>query len=248
MRINHAVILAAGNGSRLGPLTADRSKVLLEVGGRTIIDRQLDALHACGVRHVTVVVGYQQQRLREHLKDRVHFVTNDDYASTNSLYSMSLAAGCLQEGGLVLNGDVVFTPLLLKRLMEHPAPDALLFDPRRTLGAEEMKVRMTGDFVIDLSKQLPLAVAAGENVGLLKFGAEGGRRLRVILDELVGSGQATAWAPLAVARLSYRWPIVGIDTGALPWTEVDFPEDLAYANDVIAPAIDALATMPEAVR
>jgi choline kinase len=247
MGINHAVILAAGNGRHLGPLAADRPKVLLEVGGRTLIDRQLDALHDCGVRHVTVVVGDQQRRLREHLKNRVGFVASDDYQLTNSLYSLSLAASCLQDGALVLHGDVVFTPLLLKRLTVHPAPDALLFDAHRTLGAEAMKVRMAGDFVIDLSKRLPLAVAAGENVGLLKFGAEGARRLRVILDELVEGGQATASAPLAVARLAYRWPIVGIDTDGLPWTEVHGPEDLRWANEVIAPAIDALARMPEAL-
>jgi choline kinase len=247
MRIQRAVILAAGNGRRLGALTADRPKPLLEVAGRTLIDRQLDALEGCGVRDITLVVGYQQQRLREHLGRRVRFITNELYRATNSLYSLWLAADQLQGGAFVLNCDVVFTPLLLERLKWHSAPDALLFDRSRVLGPEEMKVRLAGPYVVDMSKQMAPERAAGENLGVLKFGTEGARRLADVLDQLVAAGEVNAWAPRAVVELAHRWPIVGIETDGLPWTEVDDPADLHYANRVIAPAIDA-SLRPSAVE
>lgn len=241
MRIKRAVILAAGSGSRLGTLTAGTPKALIDVCGRTLIDRQLDALQASGVRDVTVVVGHQHEQLRRHLGHRVSVVRNDCYRETNSLYSLWLAADHLKGGGLVLDGDVLFTPLLIDRLRWHPAPDALLYDPERALGPEQMKVRLAGPYVIDMGTQLCPGLAAGEGVGIVKFGSEGSARLARILDELVTAGQVTALVPRAVTELAHRWPIVAVDVDGLPWTEVDCPEDLHYAEQVIA---DVEASLP----
>ncbi len=246
MRIRRAVILAAGNGTRLGPLTADRPKALLDVGGRTLIDRQLDALHASGVRDVTVVVGHQEARLRRHLGRSVTYVRNERYRETNSLYSLWLASDQLNGGAFVLNADVLFTPLLIERLRWHPAPDALLYDSTRSLGPEETKVRLAGSYVVDMSKHMRPDVAAGESVGILKFGAEGSSRLVRVLNQLVTAGEEQAWVPRAVAELAHRWPIVAIDTDGLPWTEVDYPEDLFYAQHVVD--FDIAATLTPAAR
>jgi choline kinase len=212
---------------------------MLEVGGGTLIDRQLDALERGGVRHVTVVVGCHEQRLREHLGNRVTYVRNERYRETGSLYSLWLAASHLQGGAFVIDADVAFTPLLLDRLKWHPAPDALLFDRRRSLGPEEMKVRLAGPYVVDIGKQIAASVAAGASVGFLKFGEEGASRLVEILGELMAAGEAGAGAPRAVVALAHRWPVVGIESDGLAWTEVDYPDDLEYANRVIPPAIDA---------
>jgi choline kinase len=129
----------------------------------------------------------------------------------------------------------------------HPAPDALLFDPRRPLRPEERKVRLAGPYVVDMSKDLPADPAAGENVGLLKFDEDGASRLAEVLDRLVAAGAVKAWAPPGGVELAHRWPVVGIETDGLPWTEVDDPADLHYANRVIAPAVDA-SLLPSAVE
>jgi len=86
--LNKAVILAAGHGSRMGALTADRPKALLEVAGYPLIDRQIDALTMYGVTNITVVTGYKHDRLREHLGTRVSYIYNDRYSTSNSLYSL----------------------------------------------------------------------------------------------------------------------------------------------------------------
>src|SRR5215510_12007435 len=100
---SRAIILAAGNGTRMGRLTADRPKAMLEVSGQTLIERSLDALALYGIADVTLVVGYQQARLREHLGGRVRFVENARYRETNSLYSLSLAREQLLDGALIMN-------------------------------------------------------------------------------------------------------------------------------------------------
>jgi choline kinase len=139
----------------------------------------------------------------------------------------------------VLDVDVLFTPLLLDRLKWHPAPDALLFDRHGSLGSEELKVRLAGPYVVDVSRQLRSQAAVGEVVGLLKFGPEGGARLARVLDTLVSVGEVDARVPRAVTELAHRWPVVGVDTDGLPWTRVDAAEDLCDAEQVVASDIEA---------
>ncbi len=229
---SHAIILAAGNGTRMGRLTADRPKAMLDVGGRSLVERQIDALAASGVGDVTVVVGYQQQRLREHLGDRVRFVENARYRETNSLFSLSLAADRLRRGAVVMNSDILVSHELVARLVNAPADDAVLVDRNSALADEEMKVTMWQGFAIDFGKDLPPRLAHAENVGLVKVGAEGGRRLASHVERLVAQGHANAWAPLAFRALASEWPLRAIGTDGLPWTEIDFPADLERARQL----------------
>jgi L-glutamine-phosphate cytidylyltransferase len=230
---SRAIILAAGNGKRMGRLTADRPKAMLEVDGATLIDRSLDALASCGIGDVTVVVGYQQERLREHLSGRVRFVENARYQETNSVYSLSLAREQLLDGALIMNSDILVSAELVGRLVAAPVEDAVLVDTTSTLADEEMKVKTWQGFAIDFSKDLPPWDAHGENVGILKFGACGGRRLVGHLDAIVAAGDVNAWAPKAFRALAQEWPIRVVTTDGLRWTEIDFPADLDRARDMV---------------
>jgi choline kinase len=240
-----AVILAAGNGTRMGRLTADRPKAMLDVDGVPLIDRHLDALAACGIHDVTIVVGYQQQRLRDHLGDRVRFVDNPRYRETNSLYSLWLGREQLLDathGAVVMNSDLLVSRPLLARLVGAPIDDAVLVDSSSMLDEEEMKVKIWQGFAIDFSKELAPWDADAENVGILKFGARGGRRVVAHIDALVRAGDLNAWAPKAFRAFAQEWPLHAIETGGLSWTEVDFPGDLDRAQQIVAPAAFAKAT------
>ena len=237
MDTQHAVILAAGNGSRMGRLTAERPKALLEVDGQPLIERALDALGSFGVVDITVVSGYQRQRLEQHLGNRVHFVENTRYAETNSLYSLWLAREHLLDGAVIMNSDVLVSRELLGRLLSAPVEDAVLVDTGSDLADEEMKVTIWHGFAVNFGKDLPPLEAHAENVGVLKFGALGGRCLVDHLDRLIVAGHTNAWAPQAFRALAREWPLRAIDTAGLPWTEIDFPEDLDRARQVVAPAI-----------
>jgi L-glutamine-phosphate cytidylyltransferase len=235
MQPRHAIILAAGNGTRMGSLTVDRPKAMLEVAGVSLIDRQLDALHASGVQHVTIVTGYMAHRLHNHLGRSVRFVQNEHYRETNSLYSLWLARNVLRRGAIVLNSDTLISPILLSMLVQAPVRDAALVDLRRGLGPEEMKVRLRKGFVIDFAKDLPSKHSHGENVGILKFSPQGGIHLARHLEALVSSGHSRAWAPLAFAVLAREWPVGAVSTHGIRWTEIDFPHDLARAERDFAP-------------
>jgi choline kinase len=237
MSASRAVILAAGNGKRMGRLTLDRPKTMLDVEGRALIDRELDALAACGVLDVTIVVGYQHERLRNHLGSRVRFIENARYQETNSLYSLWLARETLDDGAVVMNSDILVSRRLMAKLIDAPVEDAVLVDRHSALAEEEMKVKIWQGFAIDFSKELAPWDADGENVGILKFGRRGGRRLAEHLDAFIAAGAINAWAPRAFKAIAQEWPVRAIATDGLPWTEIDFPEDLERARQMVSQPI-----------
>lgn len=241
MHSRHAIILAAGNGTRMGALTTDRPKAMLEVAGVSLIDRQLDALHASGIHNVTIVTGYMAQTLHNHLGGAVTFVHNDRYAETDSLYSLWLVRDLLGRGSVVMNSDTLTSPMLLSLLVQAPVSDAALVDLRRNLGPEDMKVQLRKGLVIDFGKDLPPERSHGENVGILKFGPQGGTRLARDLETLVSRGHTRAWAPLAFTALAREWPLCAVSTHGIPWIEIDFPHDLARAERQFAPTLAAPA-------
>jgi choline kinase len=232
-----AIILAAGSGSRLRPHTTDRPKCLLEIDGRTLIERQIESLAECGVSDVVAVVGYHADLVRRVIGTRVRYIENARYRETNSLYSLWQARAELDRGAIVINSDVLAAPLLFERLCDDAAADAVLVDRNQTCDIEEMRVTIEGNLVVDFGKDLPPERSHGENVGMIKFGARAAPRLLACLERLVAGGHEGAWSPLAFRELAREWPLHVVATDDLPWIEIDYPEDLEQARREIAPAI-----------
>jgi choline kinase len=232
-----AIILAAGESRRLGDLTRDIPKCCLEVGERSLLEHQVAALRAAGVVDVTVVSGHAEDVLRRVGGPDLDYLRNDVYRTTNSIYSLWLARDLAVGGFVLMNGDVLFDPRLLRRLLDDPREDVLTYDPTSVLEEEEMKIRLDGDRVAAMSKELSTAESHGENVGLLKFGKDGSAALFAELETIIGEGTVGTWAPFAFDRLSRTRPLYALPTDGLPWIEIDFPEDLDRARREIWPAI-----------
>ena len=233
------VILAAGKGARLNGTIGDKPKCLLRIGGRTLVERQIDALDAAGIRDIVVVVGCQAELVRRNCGHRVNYIENSRFAQTNSLYSLWLARPLLTNGFVVMNCDVLFHPQLLADLLTARHENALMvsFDDG-PLGDEEMKVKMRCGRVVEISKTLDVSKADAENVGLVKFGASGARRLVELLDQRVAAGGLRDWAPRAFGDFAAEHALYAIGTRGFPWTEIDFPEDYERAVNDILPAIE----------
>ena len=234
-----AIILAAGKGTRLDG-AAVKPKCLVDVGGSTLLHRQIDTLRSLGVRKIVVVVGFGADSIREECDDEISFVENNVFAETSSLYSLWLAREHLSDGFLVLNSDVLFHPQMLADLLECDHADALLIsdsDPD-PLGDEEMKIKMRDRFVIDISKQMDPLEADGENVGIVKFSAAGAKALVEYMNALIGAGELKHWAPRAFLEFARNHPLYALSTGGLPWIEIDFPQDYQRAVSEILPQIE----------
>jgi choline kinase len=233
--IKQAIILAAGQGRRLLPYTQDRPKCLLEVGGKTILEHQVAALHAQHIDRITVVTGYLSHKVQEVLEARVRYIENTHFRTTSSMYSLWLAREVATEGCIILNSDVLFHVGILQALLELPHPDALAVDVDAVLAEEETKVLITGGRVQALGKSLPRG--DGENVGMLKFSAKGSQALFAKIQELLAQDHRREMVPFAVNALVSDYVVAALSVQGLPWLEIDFPEDYQRARDVIYPAI-----------
>jgi L-glutamine-phosphate cytidylyltransferase len=239
-----AVILAAGRGGRLRGVAGDRPKCLARVGARTLLERQIQSLRACGADEIAIVAGYRAADVRALCGPGVDIVHNSHYATTNSLYSLWLARDLLADGFVVLNADVLFHPQILADLLSARYDDALLMAARsgdEPFSDEEMKVQVRRGRVIDIDKHMPASQADGENVGIVKFGRDGAAVMVEVLNELVAAGGSREWLPRAFAAFVERRPLHVVDTRGFPWIEIDFPEDYWRACSEVLPAIEAAA-------
>jgi choline kinase len=243
-----AVILAAGRGNRLLPLTADRPKCMLEVGGRPILMHQIDALFAAGLDRIEIVTGHGAELVREACRpldgDRLHFAHNAAYDTTTSLCSLGCTSWEPGPGGLaILNSDVLLEPDLIRKLLADPRPQVLLADFTVDLGEEEMKIQTDegrpGGRIRAISKTLDPAAAQAENLGVLKVGDAAARAMLRLARDPDSQRHGLCWVPDAIHKLLADIPFHTLPTGDRPWIEIDYNHDLARARDEVWPRMAA---------
>jgi len=233
-----AVILAAGSGTRLRPLTHETPKCLLDVGGRTILARQLDRVRAAGIGHAVVVTGYLADRVEQHLRlvpppIPVTLAPNPRYATTGNCMSVLAARPQVETAGIVVcDGDVVLTGDALTRLVASPAATALLLDAETALAEEEMKVRLdAGGAVRRISKQIDPALAAGESIGVQKVSGPALPIFWATLEAMQEARDDQGYYEEALQRmLDAGVPIRTVEIGHHEWTEIDDLDDLQDAR------------------
>lgn len=230
------LILAAGRGRRLGAEVEEVPKCLLRVGGKTLLDHQLDMLQSAGIQDVCVVAGYQKQALLRACRGRATVICNEHWADTNSLYSLSLARDWVANDVVVMNCDVLVDPAVLPQLLATRS-SCFAYDSSSGNDDEHMKVELSGNRLVTMSKTLDSTCVHGENVGLLHFLADDARRLFAHAETILAAGSKTEWMASAVQHLAEKRPLQGVDVRGRPWIEIDFAEDLEDARRRIWPLI-----------
>lgn len=172
-----AVILAAGMATRLRPLTNDRPKCLLEVGGRSLLGRTIDNVLAAGVAELTIVTGYLHEMIEKYVAEHypklaVRYIYNEVYATTNNIFSLYLARPEVEGSDfLLLDSDILFDGQIIKELLAQD--DTCLALNRHKCGEEEIKVIADSQGrVVELSKTCSIAHAIGESIGIERIRAD----------------------------------------------------------------------------
>jgi choline kinase len=246
-----AVLLAAGVGRRLGE-NYEGPKALLAFDGRSLLRRHMEALAANDVRRLSITIGYQGSKLREAVAEvlrlpglqnlSVSFVENPEYRK-GSLVSLLAQRGVLDAGApvLLMDGDVLYDARMIERLLSGPGEGVLLVDRELEPGDEPVKICFDGAGQIVDFRKVPTRPHAwfGESVGFFRFSADLAARLAQRCAWYVAQGEVDTEYEEAIRDLILQTPdrFAAADVSDLPWTEIDFPEDVVKARDVVLPQL-----------
>ena len=242
-----AIILAAGQGTRIRSVHGERPKCLIASnnGKWTILDRQIQSLFQAGVTDIAIVVGYEKHQIVRHivrhyptLFDRFAFIDNHAYAETNNIFSLWLARNWPNgDSFVVLNADVAFSPELLPPALSAAGPITMIVDT--AWRDETMKVVIQNGVVVKMSKQITPREFSATYIGITVFDRAIARRFFRTLTRLITEGQTQVFFNAGVQRLVDEGVHVGyVETGGRAWAEIDEASDLAYARQYVFPLLD----------
>ncbi|MGZ4032335.1 MAG: phosphocholine cytidylyltransferase family protein [Tumebacillaceae bacterium] len=235
------VILVAGVGSRLRPLTDNKPKCLVEVGGQAIVARFLEqAVETKAFDEVVLITGYLHDQIAAFVDEwqkthdlPVRLVHNERYDETNNGYTLLCAQEFLRDGFVLTDGDLLLDAEILRRVASHPESH-LAVDMQSKLDEEAMKfVLDENGYVTELSKEITVERGLGESIGLCKMNAADVPAIINHLAKLVEQGELNEYYERAFQELIREgWKLKVVDVGDLRWVEVDDLNDMERANQI----------------
>ena len=238
-----AIILAAGVGKRLHAVSGGRPKCLIEIGGTSLLHRLLESLAACGVTEAVVVTGFEAEAVRAAVATppagmRIRTLQNARFTE-GAILSLATARECLDGPVLVMDADVLCSTAMIRRLVLSHHESAFLLDASSPNTGEEQMLLVRDGWVRNIVRGgAPGYELMGESIGFLKLDADAARLLRELLDERIAAGhtgiehEEVYPALLAARQVGYE------RVDGMPWTEIDFPEDVVRAEREVLPRID----------
>ena len=228
-----AIILSAGRGSRLLPLTTDLPKCLLPIGETTVLGMQLDTLHKHGIKTVTVVTGFNASLVKDEISRRqsglrVKTLFNPFFQVADNLASCWMARKFMRKDFLLINGDTLFSSEVLETVLQAPAKSiSVTIDKKDAYDGDDMKVTLDDARLLSIGKTLLPQQTNGESIGMLRFMGDGPKIFRDELKRLMRHDDGTkSWFLSAIDGLAKSG--VDISTTSIEgadWAELDTPED-----------------------
>jgi len=234
-----AIILSAGQGRRLLPLTESTPKCLLLVADKPVLVWQIDALLAVGIDEITIVAGFQvslietllQQRYANHPKIKILF--NPFFEVADNLASCWIARGVMTGDFLILNGDTVIEAALIAQVLNSKsAPITLSVDYKNAYDADDMKVQLDADgWVKQVSKIIPPQQVDAESIGMIYFRESGPQLFSQAVElALRHPAELKSWYLSIIDALARQHLVSSCSVKGFRWCEIDFIEDLAKAG------------------
>jgi len=236
-----AIILSAGQGRRLMPLTSELAKCCLPLHGISILEWQISQIAKCDVEEVVVVTGFAADKVNA-IVDRIEGIPvrtlhNPMYAHTDNLGTCWEARAEMKGPFVLMNGDTLFEAAVLQRLLgnRETYPITLATDTKSQFDLDDMKIIADGERLIKVSKQLDIHRVNGESIGLMVFDLAGANAFVAKLEEMMDQDNALKlWYLSAIDQLASTG-IAGIcPIHGLSWCEVDDASDYAAAADVVS--------------
>lgn len=236
-----AIILSAGQGRRLLPLTATSPKCLLNIGGRAVLEWQVKTLAGAGIDDIVVVTGYGGDKIRELINTHLaqfgaRTLYNPDYARSDNLVSCWTARNEMNGNFLLLNGDTLFEPAVIGTLFNSPRfPITVTVSSKEKYDSDDMKVTIEVDRLIRIGKKLPADRVSAESIGLIYFRDQGPEIFRNALEQSLENPESRGkWYLSVVDKIAAGQPVMTCSITGLKWCEIDYPKDLKPAESMVS--------------
>lgn len=232
-----ALILAAGLGTRLAPITNDRPKCLVPVNGTPIIIKQIENLYQNCITDITVISGYKAEVLEKEIHaffPDINIINSVNYQETNNMFSSYLAKDVMKNKDfLMMNADVFFDASIIKSLIECPYSNAIVTDIG-SYNNESMKVVEENDRIVKISKQISKEDALGNSIDVYKFSKEAGALyFDTCKDYIERKHEMKLWSEVALNDILIKLKF-GVCALNGRWVEIDNHEDLALAEKLFS--------------
>lgn len=233
--MTHVIILSAGQGKRLSPLTDNKPKCLINIAGKTLLEWQLHALKACGIENVTVVTGFGSKSIETAIKLMpidlsIECLFNPFYSVADNISSCWTARHRFDHDTILINGDTLFDQRILTSVLScADSPITVTVDRKSSYDSDDMKVQTDGLSLKRIGKSLEGAID-GESIGMLRFLGNGGGRFTDTMENLLRDPAALKlWYLSIIDQMAINGEVAVHSIEGLEWTEVDFPHDVALA-------------------
>ena len=245
-----AIILAAGIGNRLGDLSENKPKSLLEFDGKSLLKRHIEILLANHINELTIVTGYKPEMIQNHLEESdisINYIYNDRYTE-GSIISLACAQEILfnEAEFILMDADVLYDQEMIHRLVNTNIQNCLLLDRDFVPGDEPVKICVNKNGNInEFRKQIADDLeynTQGESVGFFKFTKLIGASLLGRIDDYLSKGKNNTPYEEAIRDLLLIYPeqFGYEDVTGVPWIEIDFPEDIERAEKEILPSLSPI--------
>lgn len=229
-----AILINAGQGSRLLPLTLHTPKCLVEVSGKSILDHQIEALQAAGVTRIEVVGGYRAAQIRDHLArhydpQRVGLTINPFWSVASSIGSVWAVREYLDEPFVLVNGDTIFDASVFQQAMADMRPGVnLVVEPMGEPEHDDMLVKVRDGHVVAVGKQLKGADATHRSLGIVLSPDRrpGGLYYSALREAIEAEGGFDSYHHGVIDLLARTATVTAIENHSGLWREVDRPEDI----------------------
>ncbi len=239
--MSKAIILSAGQGSRLLPLTANRPKCLLPINGRSLLEWQIDMLLKAGFEDIVVVVGFCAEQVEnlvaQNYPEQVRTLYNPFYQVADNMGTCWLVRNEMDRDFVLINGDTLFEQEVVETLLKGARHAITLATDHKdeAYDDDDMKVTLNGRQLLNVGKQIPAEHIHGESIGMLRFQGEGPALFREHLDrEMRREASVKRWYLSTIAQLAQTGQVGIQSIKGLAWGEVDCQADLVNAEQLTA--------------
>lgn len=244
-----AILLSAGKGMRMYPLTANTPKCLIDIGkGKTILENQLDVLQQCGIKKVYIVAGYRIEQVQAKISGHpmngmeVEVIHNPFYDTSNNIISLWLSSLIIDEPCISINGDDIFKSDIITKLLDAEGDIVMTIDRKESYDSDDMLVITEKENILSVGKDLDVEIANGESVGIIKYSKLGLSIVRETLDFMLrDEANHQRFYLSALQKIMDRgFPITFCEVEPHEWAEIDFHPDVSDVRAKVDYFIDRI--------